>query len=260
MIEGYLEQPTGWRNEYGSVMTLAADGQRLRGIYRSSTGSSGAYLIRGWIDRPRPSAPGTGLALGFTLSWRSIDGGQADPSWHFASAFAGQILVDEAGPALHLSHILVAPRPFPGLCGSGSFIDKLIFRPASVMPMAALPLFRARTERLAFASDDPPIRYDLHVETIADWNIGIVTGAVHHHGEASEVLGCADITEGGTEASALALCWLDEYHPGIIAIAGSCDRASGAVDAVAMRSCGTLAADRYLQTTISPCRLVALEV
>ena len=37
-----------WVNEYGSRMTLASRGDGIFGLYESTTGSVGKYLVTGW--------------------------------------------------------------------------------------------------------------------------------------------------------------------------------------------------------------------
>lgn len=76
-----------WQNEFGSTLEVgpvAADGT-FRGSYRSDTGATGVYPVVGVAD---PQPVGDNLAVSFSVSWRSLEGG-ADPSWHWVSGFTG---------------------------------------------------------------------------------------------------------------------------------------------------------------------------
>lgn len=80
-----------WKNEFGSIMTIEhvnEDGT-FAGRYQSHTGATGVYDMVGITD-PAPDPAAGGQAVSFSVSWHSLEG-KADPSWHWVSAFAGQL-------------------------------------------------------------------------------------------------------------------------------------------------------------------------
>jgi hypothetical protein len=76
-----------WVNEFGSMLEIgpiAPDGS-FQGRYQSDTGATGDYPVDGITD---PEPDGNGQTVVFSVSWRSRVG-PYDPSWHWASGFAG---------------------------------------------------------------------------------------------------------------------------------------------------------------------------
>ncbi|WP_256579824.1 MULTISPECIES: avidin/streptavidin family protein [unclassified Pseudomonas] len=116
-----------WKNEYGSVMTLAVTGNRIRGTYQSSTGSTGKYEVTGF-QLGTPASPALSQPVTLAIEWHSTGDDPADPSWNWCSGLNGQMSVTPAGDRLQLSHLLVASSDFPGLAGQGTYIDKLTYR------------------------------------------------------------------------------------------------------------------------------------
>lgn len=134
-----------WSNSYGSVMTLEQYSSGLvGGSYQSSTGSTGVYNVIGFAP-VTPPTPQLGQSVALSIYWRSTQGGQGDPSWHWVSGLSGQLNIAGAEPTIYLMHAMVATDDFPGLATVGTYIDKLLYTPktGSALEIPARPGERA---------------------------------------------------------------------------------------------------------------------
>lgn len=141
-----------WINSYGSLMTLFQSQQgSVIGEYVSTTGSSGKYCVRGWAGSMGPSAQ-AGQPAALSIYWRSITGGQGDPSWHWVSGLAGQLLPSQGSskPTLSLMHAMVVTEEFPAVANIGTYIDKLTYT------LRANPPSSAELQRLSSLRRDDP--------------------------------------------------------------------------------------------------------
>ncbi|MBN8924753.1 MAG: hypothetical protein J0I96_16905 [Rhodanobacter sp.] len=130
---------TTWRNEYGSLMRLreGTDGC-VRGLYRSTTGSSGDYHVTGFIE-PAAIDGNHARALSLGISWRAIDGDDEEPGSQWVSGLSGQLLHTPQGPRLLLMHNLVVSTHAPAPKGTGFHLDKLQYEPTGEsLPLLSL--------------------------------------------------------------------------------------------------------------------------
>ena len=84
-----------WENEYGSRMILAVEEKpagsgAIWGVYESTTGSTGRYLVTG--RRGGTASGGNGQPLALAIAWRSVGGDPADPSWHWRRRWPASIM------------------------------------------------------------------------------------------------------------------------------------------------------------------------
>ncbi|MGQ9371900.1 avidin/streptavidin family protein, partial [Azospirillum sp. A39] len=248
---------TRWINEYGSVMELLQDGDGgIVGLYRSSTGSTGTYLVVGWAVGPAPSAQ-QGQPVALAIDWRSLDGGGGDPSWHWVSGLGGQRLAGTGGQpdTMPLNHALVATTDFPGLAGPGTYIDKLLYR-AQPAP-TGVPLPDLAGDGVSGAGDPvdglwscrerPGLGLDIRV---TDARYGLVEGRLTGTGGDRPVRGLTDTraTADGLAKQGLTLTAPLGASGPALSLAGSLRLADGVVTVTEMTSQGTSPGNAYLQT------------
>ncbi len=246
---------TRWINEYGSIMDLwQADDGAIVGLYASSTGSTGTYLVVGWAAGAPPSAQ-CGQSVSLSIYWRSLDGGAGDPSWHWVSGLGGQRLLGVEGQpdSMPLSHAMVATTDFPGLAGPGTYIDKLLYRAQGPSPAgSAAPRVAGGAEAdpvdgLWQCREEPGLRLTLR---LADSGYGYVEGTLLRGDEAHPVRG---VTDGGALAAGLDRQGVAVTAPGgqgySLALAGSLAR-DGLMTLTAFTSQGTAPGNGYLQTRL----------
>lgn len=236
-----------WRNSYGSTMTLQADGNRLSGLYASTTGSSGTYPVDGWISDEDRSATGLGRAVGLTLSWHSLGGEAPDPSWHYVSLLGGQLFDEDGEPCLRLTHLLLAPRSFPGLCDAGSYIDQLSFAPDHCAASAALPPVEMQGERIRMECNS--FTSDLQVSAIQGSRIGHATGTVEQDGLRTPLTGFVDLT--ADQVVAAAFSWQAPNAGAVHGFAGLLDRQNSRIEGTELTSRSTPPGSRYVQTALT---------
>lgn len=245
-----------WRNEYGSLMTLAAEGDALHGIYVSSTGSSGTYPIMGF-QGSREATPSHGQPVALAVSWHSLLGGRSDASWQWSSGLSGQISATEGGEVLTLSHLLIASTEFPGLANAGIYLDKLTYRRASNAP--ALPL----AQDSAFGSDPsaqslggvwrdaqgPCLR--LEVTSLDATRAARLSGTWSVNGEHLRIAGFANIpAPDAPQCWGLSLTLADPAQASVACLAGVFDADTESLRLFQLRSAPTAADATYLQTAI----------
>ncbi|HYG90034.1 MAG TPA: avidin/streptavidin family protein [Azospirillum sp.] len=249
---------THWVNEYGSTMDLwqAGDGAIL-GVYKSSTGSTGTYLVVGWAAGAAPSAQ-LGQAVSLSIFWRSLEGGTGDASWHWVSGLGGQHLLGTGGQpdTMPLNHALVATTEFVGLAGPGTYIDKLLYRAQGAPPSdLAAPEFAGKgagtdpVNGVWQCREQPDLRLKLQV---TDTQYGFVEGAVIQAGGSRPIRG---LTDTYAQAAGVALQGLSVTAPiddagRTLSLSGSLNRRDGVLTLTAFTSQGTAPGNTYLQTTL----------
>lgn len=243
-----------WVNVYNSTMQLVqTDTGYVYGSYSSTTGSSGAYYIVGF-GSPTPNANG-GQPLALSILWRSYEGGQGDPSWHYVSGFSGQSITVDQVPNLILLHDLVATAPFPSVVpGLGDYLDKLVFTPREgSTPPWPLPV-PVRPEGLASPVDgawacvqDPTMTLTLELQD-ATW--GFVSGSAVRQGNQTPVAGFTDCYAVADSLTLQGLS-LSAFFPALgqeVAWAGSLDLSSDVLSLALMNSVGTTPGSLWTQT------------
>jgi saccharopepsin len=251
-----------WRNEYESVMTLAeeADGF-LHGEFRSSTGSTGTFPVAGFSGA---NGDGRGTPLALAISWRSIDPGVRDPSWHWVSGLGGQVF-DGPGP-MPLLHQMVATASFPGIADPGTHLDKLSFRRCGEgVPAASQALLAAHlgeTKRTAAADPVEGIWHSIDDDgavlrlSVRNPHAGIVVGSLTDHRGKADLYGFADIDASNTPIPRQSLSLAGRYAGGFstVTLAGWLDLERGRLGLSVLWNRGTGADTRYAQTIVEGMR------
>ncbi len=246
-----------WENDYGSRMTLAACGTAITGIYESTTGSTGRYLVTGWqIDAaPREQA---GQAVALAIGWRSIAEGQPDASWNWVSAMGGQITLMAGEDRLILSHLMVASRDFTGLAGRGIYSDKLVFHRVAGAPQPddmAEPGIPDSADPLAgpWAAQDGTALAAIVTPDIGA-RLGHIGGTLTMGGRMLDISGFTDICAApdGLAAQSVAIVARDAVRGVALALGGWVDRASGSLTLQRLTSRSTPVDCSYAQTDIWP--------
>lgn len=240
-----------WSNPYHSTMTLTAEGEQLYGSYRSHTGSTGVYHVVGF-GSTAPASKSQGIGVALCILWRSYDGGTPDPSWHWASGFGGQLLLDADGvPNLTLNHDLAAPVAFPGLAGVGSYVDKLSYvSDGAAQPGPLLSRRRSAEPAAIDGSWISAASGQALALTLVDQDSGAVEGVLRIGAQAFPVLGFYDNQPPGITLPRHGLCLVastgdDTYQ----AFSGWLDSEAQALVLLQQTSRGTQANATYLQTS-----------
>lgn len=245
-----------WENEYGSRLTVRVVGDKIAGEYHSTTGSTGRYLISGWCGAASLT-PGSGRPIALAISWRSIAPGDRDDSRRFASLFGGQLINADGRPALVLNHLLVAPVPLAGLCESGVYADKLMYRRVGDAPPPddADLLTSPRSDQSiagVWRADDGAM-LDLWTGTDVRHGTGVISGSLALGGLRRQVAGffdCQDPAE-ACERQSVAIAALDKGGATPLGLAGWLNRDGDTMDLHMAASRRTDFGSIYLQTALS---------
>lgn len=249
-----------WVNSYGSTMDLwqFPDG-RLFGLYGSSTGSSGTYVVVGRTAGPAPTAT-EGQAVALSIFWRSVTGGTGDPSWHWVSGLGGQqFAASTTAATMPLIHAMVATTDFPELSTPpGVYLDKLVYQAVGAPPARPLIAELAGLERGRGGPADPidgtwrcRERHGLSLTLgTVSAQYGVVDGLFSEPGRESRLLGVTD-SYAAADGIRLQGLSLSVAHPEgrTQALAGSLDFADGVLTLTALDSRGTPASQSYVQTS-----------
>jgi hypothetical protein len=246
-----------WGNEYGSRMTLASRGDGIFGIYESTTGSVGKYLVTGWQLDAEPVA-GAGQPVALAIEWHSIVAGLPDASWNWVSALGGQISLVGGQEALILSHLLVASSGFDGLCGHGIHTDKLTYHrvgDATPPQMSARQGAPAMQDPLAgewLAAEGA--RLDLVVSPDTQGRFGYLSGTMVLDGATLTLAGFTDVNaaQDGLARQSVSIVAKDESRGVTLAFGGWIELVTGVVTVHRLTSRITTAANAYAQTDIWP--------
>ncbi|MGK9419370.1 avidin/streptavidin family protein [Pseudomonas cedrina] len=245
-----------WTNDYGSVMTLEVSGRQVIGTYRSSTGSTGEYLIAGCVSgkaTTRVESQAVALAIG----WRNLGDEKKDPSWNWASGLSGQLTVTDEGDVLTLNHLLVATSDFPELARPGTYIDKLVYKRAEQQTptrtradIDPVPTGNTLTGRWVTA-DGASLMLSVHSDSMK--RFGIVQGCFRSQETSAEVIGFTDINAQESKLSlqsvslTIALSGTDT----VCTACGTLDLATGTLSLLVLTSSVVAPAHTYLATQIS---------
>lgn len=249
-----------WENDYGSRMTLAAEGMRISGTYDSTTGSTGQYLVAGWHSQFEPTAE-AGQPVALAISWHSISDGAADASWHWVSTLGGQISIVNGEERLILSHLLVAACSFSGVCEQGIYIDKLTYRRVSPSAVpSASPSQQPKHFSNALTGSwraNNGIGLEASVSTEENNRFGVVRGTLDWDSRRLEVLGFTDIRAEIDHLGhqSVAVTAIDIVRNNAMSLGGWIDYATGALNLQSLVSRTTAADSIYLQTTTRPLQL-----
>lgn len=247
-----------WENDYGSRMTLAVSGDgRVRGIYASTTGSTGEYVVIGCQQAAEPT-PRVGQPVALAIAWRSIAGGSADPSWNWSSGLSGQISLRDGEELLVLTHALVASSGFPGLCDAGTHIDRLTYRrvadrPAETLDGPGLPAPQANPLSGTWRSSDDTTLLMIEVHPCCGNLVGRAQGKLMLNGGIWRIDGVTDINalRVGLALQSTGIAALPGgARDAAIAFAGCLDLQHGELTLLGLSSQSTPPAATYVQTAV----------
>ncbi|OEK00612.1 hypothetical protein BFP97_03425 [Roseivirga sp. 4D4] len=120
-----------WKNSYGSLMKISSQSESgfISGTYSSTTGASGTYALVGYA----PVGISGNYPVSISIYWRSLDGGQSNPTWNWVSQMSGQVLTDSTSGTteIELLHGMVASTPYSavGVPEPGVYTETLVFTP-----------------------------------------------------------------------------------------------------------------------------------
>ena len=245
-----------WQNDYGSVMTLTVEEQRISGTYQSSTGSTGKYAVTGYQTQPT-DLHDHGLPLALAIQWHSLGEGSADPSWNWSSGLCGQLHRVKGEDTLVLSHLLVASSDFPGLVDQGTYADKLTYRrvawePARTAPATstALPAISAPLSGDWLATDGSCLSLRIHAARHGAF--GCVLGRFSSAGAEVDVCGFTDIKARacGLSLQSVSLSTAGFAGSKVQSLSGTLELAGEQLNILVMTGLPTTAEHSYLQTRI----------
>ncbi len=263
-----------WRNEYDSLMRLQAEidgslqgiyssvhreragllpgataGSNLRGVYRSHTGASGEYRVRGCVAAAADETKGRGIAL--SISWRPI-GSRSDNGRHWVSGMGGQLLQTQQGPRLLLLHNLVVSTASDRGPTPGFHIDKLHF---DVSGDGALEITTAATDRAEPDASSPlsgtwvsSIAGDLRLQLSIDVHGDIDGNFVGHDGATGRLVGLTDNEAPTADLPRQAVTIATAAAARATSLSGWLDRERDELVLLELNSAGTSYAERWLQT------------
>ncbi|WP_438866987.1 avidin/streptavidin family protein [Pseudomonas sp. L1(2025)] len=247
-----------WQNDYGSVMTLTVEGNRICGTYQSSTGSTGKYAVAGYQTPPGAHTE-QGLPIALAIEWHSLGDEPSDPSWNWSSGLSGQMLRVKNEDRLTLSHLLVASSDFPGLADPGTYVDKLQYHrvahepenPPLTAPTSGPDIEDPLSGTWAAADGS---RLNLRVQACQHPAFGYVSGTLSVDTGEAEVSGFTDIN---ARASGLALQSVSLTAAGgsgftAQCLSGSVDLKDHRLNVLVMVSSPTTVANSYVQTQVKP--------
>lgn len=264
-----------WRNEYDSLMRLQAvtDGNlqgiyrsvhreraglvpgvpadsRLQGIYRSHTGASGAYRVRGCVAAPAADET-HGQSIALSISWRPI-GSRDDSGRHWVSGMGGQILQTPQGRRLLVLHNLVVSTESERGPTPGFHVDKLHF---DVSADGALDIADAAVDRAEPDAANPlngawactaPGGLRLHVSVDAQGDIDGTFAS--DDGASGRLVGLTDDEAVAAGLPRQAVTIAAAAGGRALSLAGWLDRERDELVLLELDSAGTSYVERWLQT------------
>lgn len=245
-----------WENEYGSRMALMADGATLFGIYESTTGSTGRYLVAGRQALHSPAST-AGLPVALAIGWHSVADGVFDPGWHWTSALGGQVNIRDGQEVLEVSHLLVATAGLPGICEHGLYLDRLSFRRVS----GAFPALKREDpgsigidNRIAGTWSAGDMILDIAVFPGADGRLGLLRGSMSRGAGRIECTGFTDVKAQSSEhgLQSVAIAANDEAGGTTLALGGWIDPDGEFLRLTSLVNRATSAENSWVQTTVEP--------
>lgn len=245
-----------WRNDYGSVMTLAVAGQQITGTYRSSTGSTGEYSVIGCLSGSDASRAKT-QPLAMAIEWHDLGDGTQDPSWNWASGLSGQLSVTDQGDVLTLNHVLVATSDFAELARQGSYIDKLVYRrlepQAPSRPNANIEPLSIENNLAGqwVAAEGSSLVLSVHSDSKK--RFGIVQGSFKGREASAEVTGFTDINalQSTISLQSVSLTVAIHHDNTVCTLIGTLDLVADILSLLILTSSAIAPGQPYLATQIS---------
>ncbi|MGE6691134.1 avidin/streptavidin family protein [Sphingobium xenophagum] len=246
-----------WENAYGSRMTLSAEGDAIAGVYESTTGSTGQYLVSGWQLDSEPTAA-AGQPVSLAIEWHSVVEGPADASWNWVSALGGQINIVDGEDSLILSHLMIASSDFEGLADSGVYVDKLTYhRVTDTTPPSG------SAEPGVADADDPlsgewtsadGAMLSILVTPDTENRFGYVSGTLAVEGSETPISGFTDVnaTADGLQFQSVSIIASDTEKGVTRSLGGWIELATGVLSLQLLTNHVTAASSNYVQTDIRP--------
>ncbi|MDN7143370.1 hypothetical protein KC131_22220 [Pseudomonas sp. JQ170] len=242
-----------WVNEYGSIMTLVIEDNRLRGVYQSSTGSVGTYEVFG-VQAIEAATSLQGQPLALAISWHAFDEALADPSWHWSSGLCGQISYQDGQEVMVLAHALVASSDLPRVAGAGTYLDKLTYKrvPAQVVDLELNRYREVAENPLAgrwLAADGS---LTLRVDAVRDSRLGFVSGSIVSQSGTHEISGFTDLHASAVDLPLQSVTLVAATAASqVIALSGTLDTLTGRLSVLEMTSAPTAPSTTYCQTQVA---------
>ncbi|MGP5107704.1 avidin/streptavidin family protein [Pseudomonas helleri] len=242
-----------WVNEYGSIMTLVNEDDRLRGTYQSSTGSTGTYEVLG-IQVGCAATPLLGQPLALSICWHAIDDALPDPSWHWGSALCGQISYQNGEEVMVLAHALVASSDFPSVAGVGTYLDKLTYK------RVPAPAFDQLLNRHHETAENALVgrwlaagsSLTLRVDAVRDSRLGLVFGSIVAQSGTHEITGFTDLHASSADLPLQSVTLVAATAGSqVIALSGTLDTLTGCLSVFEMTSAPTAPSSSYCQTQLA---------
>ncbi|MFY0598766.1 MAG: hypothetical protein JXR03_03785 [Cyclobacteriaceae bacterium] len=118
-----------WQNSYNSILSITQQDENglFQGTYSSSTGSTGVYKVVGFA----PPSSSVNYPVSLSIFWKSMTGGEPDPTWHWVSMMCGEMILGE-DPRIEVLHSMIANGPYPAvdIYGPGLYSETLVFTPS----------------------------------------------------------------------------------------------------------------------------------
>lgn len=244
-----------WTNEYGSLMSLVVEGNKVSGVYQSSTGSTGQYEVSGYQLGTAATAT-LGQPVALAIDWHCVGKGTADPSWNWSSSLCGQISLQGQEEVLTLSHLLVASSDFAGLATQGSYVDKLVYRRPGRMQRAVPTGAAAIASRVDNPLTGTWIAPDgtglnLWVEATKEGRVGRVQGFLINAEGQTQVVGFTDIKAMASGLVLQSLALSTARSSNVQSLCGTLQLQDQTLALTVMTSAPTAPGQTYVQTRLT---------
>ena len=245
-----------WKNDYGSMMTLSVSGNRVSGLYQSSTGATGTYEVSGFQLGTDP-AHNLGRPVALAIGWQTIDKTPAVPSRNWSSGLCGQISVIGTEEVLTLSHLLVASSDFPGVFNLGNYIDKLVYRrsPPLTNATATVVVPRRSTTKNPLNGiwkAEDGTRLKLTVDAAGPDLPGRVHGYLSTAQGQTEVCGFTDINASASDLTLQSVSINAVQASSVMSLCGALNLKDDVLNLLILTSAPTPPTQTYVQTQIAP--------
>ncbi|WP_432453347.1 avidin/streptavidin family protein [Agarivorans sp. QJM3NY_29] len=238
-----------WQNSYGSQMRLSVqkDGLLL-GDYSSTTGSSGRYLMIGYVSGHEPN-PSLGQGVVLSIYWRSVERSAPDASWHWVSTYCGQL---QANQQMEVINSLVASTQFEQII-VGDYIDKLGFHKVesnvNLQPFE-LSIKGEHPDLMNGTWSDPSNSLSIQL-AVTNPELGIVSGSASFQQQCFPIYGFTDTHRADLDLQSLSISGLIPNDKQPISISGTLDVVSQQLNVSAWLGNGTAPEESYLQASMS---------
>ncbi|MCE2594785.1 avidin/streptavidin family protein [Motilimonas cestriensis] len=252
-----------WGNKFGSTMSLYAQDERIIGIYSSHTGSTGEYLLVGNCSNNSPSDQ-LGQSVAFSIYWRNILPGEADPSWHWSGSMCGQLQINGS---MVLTNSIVVSVPFETYQKS-NYIDELEFTRSKELSQPQKEAINKHflshqtsgkdtptlPTRLTGTWDNNPMQTSIKILP-ANALSGLTKAILTISGNEIELLGFTDIDANDSEAQSFSLAGYNQKTSQTLSLSGQLEAGSDALMIYSWASQPTAPENSFMQTNLASINL-----